>query len=115
MSMSKRSIRGLEVLEVTARTGSLQATADEVELSISSVSHHLARTEAALGLVPIDRSWRPMVLTAAGTSSCAGSRRGCATSAPRAARARRAGSRRPARSRSGWWTTSRAASRPSSP
>ena len=68
MSMSKLSIRALEVFEVTARTGSLQATADEVGLSISSVSHHLARTEAALGLVLIDRTRRPMVLTAAGTN-----------------------------------------------
>ena len=66
--MSKLSIRALEVFEVAARTGSLQATADEVGLSISSVSRHLTRTEAALGLVLIDRTRRPMVLTAAGTN-----------------------------------------------
>ncbi len=60
------SLKWLRVFRAVARTGSLQATADQTGLSISTVSHHLARLEAHVGTGLIDHSRRPMAPTSAG-------------------------------------------------
>lgn len=69
MSLSKLPIKALEAFEATARTGSLARAAKEVDLSISAVSHHLSRLEASLGTVLLDRTRRPVRLTAAGADA----------------------------------------------
>lgn len=65
---SSISIQALEIFEVVARTGSLRTTAEEVGLSIASVSHHLNRLEKDLGVTLLDRRTRPMVLTLQGVN-----------------------------------------------
>ena len=62
------SLRGLEVFDAVARSGSLQHAADLLGLSISTVSHHLGRLEADVDVMLIDRSTRPMTVTDAGRS-----------------------------------------------
>lgn len=49
-----------------ARSGSVQSAAGEMALSISSVSHHVARLEEQLGVALFDRSSRPFTLTREG-------------------------------------------------
>lgn len=66
MPGTKLSIQALEVFEALSRTLSLQETARIMELSISSVSHHLNKLEQELGVRLVDRSRRPMILTPAG-------------------------------------------------
>ena len=60
------TLRALELFEVCARKGSLQATAAETGLSISTVSHHLRNLEDHLGVALFDHARRPMVLTPKG-------------------------------------------------
>ena len=60
------TLRGLEVFETLARTGSVAETADRLGLSAPAVSQQLRNLSQALGVDLIDHSRRPMVLTAAG-------------------------------------------------
>lgn len=62
------SLKWLELFQTYARTHSLQATADETGLSISTVSHHLRNLEEHLGVPLFDHARRPMVLTPKGHS-----------------------------------------------
>ncbi|WP_166418959.1 LysR family transcriptional regulator [Cochlodiniinecator piscidefendens] len=68
MQRSRLSLKWLEVFQLAARTGSVQAVASETGLSVSTVSHHLRSLDTALGVKLIDHHRRPMVLTPAGTS-----------------------------------------------
>lgn len=60
------SLRGLELFQICAQKGSLQAVAVETGLSISTVSHHLKTLEDHLGVALFDHNRRPMKLTPKG-------------------------------------------------
>lgn len=60
------SIRGLEVFEVLAETGSVGEVARRLELSAPAVSQQLKNLNTAVGVALIDQSRRPMTLTPAG-------------------------------------------------
>lgn len=60
------TLRGLEVFEALAKTGSVAQTADITGLSQPAVSQQLRNLEKALGGDLVDHGRRPMVLTAAG-------------------------------------------------
>jgi len=60
------TLRGLEVFETLARTGSVAATAEQLGLSAPAVSQQLRNLSQVLGVDLIDHSRRPMVLTPAG-------------------------------------------------
>nr|WP_319385067.1 LysR family transcriptional regulator [uncultured Roseibium sp.] len=60
------SLKGLELFQLCARSGSLQAVAAESGLSASTVSHHLRNLEEALRVELFDHSRRPLVLTPKG-------------------------------------------------
>lgn len=60
------SLRWLEVFQICAEKGSLQAAAEETGLSISTVSHHLRSLEEHLGIALFDHRRRPLVLTTKG-------------------------------------------------
>ena len=60
------TLKGLEVFETLARTGSVAATADRLGMSAPAVSQQLRNLSQALGVELIDHSRRPMVLTPAG-------------------------------------------------
>ena len=62
------SLRGLEVFEILADTGSVAATAQRTGLSQPSVSQQMRNLEAALGSQLLDHGKRPMRLTSAGAS-----------------------------------------------
>lgn len=66
MKKSRLSLKWLEVFLLTARRGSVQAAADEANLSVSTVSHHLSSLETTLGVRLFDHSRRPMRITPAG-------------------------------------------------
>jgi len=66
VSLPKLSLQALEAFERVAQSGSMQEAAGEMGLSISSVSHHVARLEEQLGATLLDRSQRPFVLTREG-------------------------------------------------
>ncbi|GAA6163740.1 hypothetical protein NBRC116590_14440 [Pelagimonas sp. KU-00592-HH] len=66
MARDDLSLRGLELFQLAAAAGSLQAVARETGLSVSTVSHHLKTLEAQLGVSLLDHGRRPMVLTPAG-------------------------------------------------
>jgi DNA-binding transcriptional LysR family regulator len=59
-------LQALDAFERVARTGSVQAAAAEMALSISSVSHHISRLEDQIGSALFDRATRPFVLTREG-------------------------------------------------
>lgn len=61
------SLRWLELFEICAHKGSLQAVSAETGLSVSTVSHHLRNLEEHLGVELFNHSRRPMVLTPKGT------------------------------------------------
>ncbi|WP_299674341.1 LysR family transcriptional regulator [uncultured Roseobacter sp.] len=61
------TLRGLEVFEALASTGSVAQTAMRTGLSQPAVSQQLRNLEAALGTDLLDHSRRPMRLTPAGT------------------------------------------------
>lgn len=65
-SNKELSLKWLELFQTYARTHSLQATAEETGLSISTVSHHLRNLEEHLGVALFDHARRPMVLTPTG-------------------------------------------------
>jgi len=60
------TLRGLEVFESLARTGSVAATAGELGLSAPAVSQQMKNLATALGAELLDHSRRPMTLTPAG-------------------------------------------------
>lgn len=60
------TLRGLEVFETLAHTGSVAITAERLGLSAPAVSQQLRNLSQALGVELIDHSRRPMVLTPAG-------------------------------------------------
>lgn len=60
------SFKWLELFQIAASKGSLQAAADESGLSVSTVSHHLKNLEENLGVDLFDHSRRPMILTPTG-------------------------------------------------
>ncbi|OIQ46057.1 MAG: LysR family transcriptional regulator [Roseobacter sp. MedPE-SW] len=62
------TLRGLEVFEALAKTGSVAQTADVTGLSQPAVSQQLRNLEKALGTDLVDHGRRPMVPTAAGRS-----------------------------------------------
>ncbi len=59
-------MQALEVFETVARTLSLRDAARELDMSISSVFHHLGRLEQELGTTLLDRSRRPIRVTGQG-------------------------------------------------
>lgn len=60
------TLRGLEVFETLARTGSVAATASELGMSAPAVSQQMKNLSAALAVDLVDTSRRPMVVTPAG-------------------------------------------------
>lgn len=60
------SFKSLELFQICASKGSLQAAADETGLSVSTVSHHLKNLEDNLGVGLFDHNRRPMLLTPTG-------------------------------------------------
>jgi DNA-binding transcriptional LysR family regulator len=60
------TLRGLEVFETLARTGSVAISADRLGMSAPAVSQQLRNLSQALGVELVDHSRRPMVLTPAG-------------------------------------------------
>lgn len=68
MGMKGLTLRGLEVFEALARTGSVAQAAEITGLSQPSVSQQLRNLEKALGTDLVDHNRRPMRLTPAGRS-----------------------------------------------
>jgi len=66
MSRTQLSLKGLEVFQKVAKSGSVQQVAADTGLSVSTVSHHLRSLESYLGVGLMDHARRPMVLTPAG-------------------------------------------------
>ena len=66
MPLPRTPLQALEAFEKVALSGSMRQAALEMKLSISSVSHHVARLEEQLGTALLDRSSRPLVLTREG-------------------------------------------------
>jgi len=64
--MKGLTLRGLEVFETLARTGSVAATAAELGMSAPAVSQQMKNLSAALAVDLVDASRRPMVVTPAG-------------------------------------------------
>ncbi|MEJ8561198.1 LysR family transcriptional regulator [Yoonia sp. GPGPB17] len=60
------NLKWLELFQICARKGSVQATAQETGLSISTVSYHLKSLEEHLGVNLLDHARRPVVLTPKG-------------------------------------------------
>ncbi len=60
------SLKWLELFQICAQKGSLQAAAKETGLTISTVSHHLRNLEDHLGVELFNHTRRPMVLTPKG-------------------------------------------------
>ncbi|MBD3678900.1 MAG: LysR family transcriptional regulator [Rhodobacteraceae bacterium] len=67
MQRTNLSLRGLEIFQLVAKSGSVRQVATETGLSISTVSHHLRGVEETLGVALLDHSRRPMALTPAGS------------------------------------------------
>ncbi|MES0826056.1 LysR family transcriptional regulator [Ruegeria sp. SCP11] len=68
MVMKGLTLRGLEVFEALARTGSVAQAAEITGLSQPSVSQQLRNLEIAVGTELVDHGRRPMRLTQAGLS-----------------------------------------------
>ena len=66
MLRPKVSLKALEVFLAVARRGVLSDAAGDLEISISTASHHLAEMERSAGTALFDHSTRPMALTTAG-------------------------------------------------
>lgn len=60
------SLKSLEIFQICALKGSLQAVSDETGLSISTISYHLRTLEEHLGVRLLDHNRRPMILTQIG-------------------------------------------------
>jgi DNA-binding transcriptional LysR family regulator len=68
MLMKGVTLRGLEVFEALAKTGSVAQTAEMTGLSQPAVSQQLRNLEKALGTDLVDHGRRPMLMTPAGRS-----------------------------------------------
>tara|TARA_R110002126_G_scaffold291808_1_gene459960 strand:+ start:206162 stop:207151 length:990 start_codon:yes stop_codon:yes gene_type:complete len=68
MQRKALSLRGLEIFQLVAKSGSVGKVAAETGLSISTVSHHLRSVEESLGVSLLNHARRPMVLTPAGST-----------------------------------------------
>jgi DNA-binding transcriptional LysR family regulator len=68
MQRSDLSLKALEVFQLAAMSGSIQAVAKETGLSISTVSHHLSGLEDRLGVALLNHKQRPMTLTPSGVA-----------------------------------------------
>mgnify|MGYP001627926818 FL=1 len=68
MLMKGVTLRGLEVFEALAKTGSVAQAAELTGLSQPAVSQQLRNLEKALGADLVDHGRRPMVVTPAGRS-----------------------------------------------
>ena len=66
MGLKGVTLRGLEVFEALAATGSVAETAARTGLSAPAVSQQMRNLEAALGTALVDHARRPMQLTPAG-------------------------------------------------
>lgn len=66
MGNNQLSLQGLTVFLHMANSGSMQKTAADLGLSVSTVSHHLRNVEENVGADLLDHTRRPMVLTPAG-------------------------------------------------
>ena len=66
MTTSLPSLKWLQTFRALAHCGSVQTTAHQTGLSISTVSHHIQCLEKHLGTALVDHACRPMVLTAQG-------------------------------------------------
>ncbi|GAA6199523.1 LysR family transcriptional regulator [Aquicoccus sp. SU-CL01552] len=66
MLMKGLTLRGLEVFEALASTGSVAQAAEITGLSLPAVSQQLRNLEKSLGAELVDHGRRPMVLTPAG-------------------------------------------------
>lgn len=66
MQRSKLSLKWLEAYQAASRHGSVRGGAGELGVSVSTVSHHLACLERAVGARLIDHDRRPMRLTPEG-------------------------------------------------
>jgi DNA-binding transcriptional LysR family regulator len=62
-------LQALDAFERVAQSGSMQIAAQEMGLSISTVSHQIARLEEQLGAILFDRSTRPFSLTREGAQA----------------------------------------------
>ncbi|MCR8724186.1 LysR family transcriptional regulator [Frigidibacter sp. ROC022] len=62
------TLRGLQIFEVVARTGSVAKTAQELGMSLPAVSQQLRNLEDSVGRSLLDHGRRPMLLTPAGTA-----------------------------------------------
>jgi len=60
------NLKTLELFQICAEKGSLNAVSNDTGLSISTVSHHLRGLEEYLGVALFDHSRRPMILTPKG-------------------------------------------------
>ena len=67
MQRTNLSLRGLEIFQLLAKSGSVRKVAAETGLSISTISHHMRSVEESLGVELMDHSRRPMALTPAGS------------------------------------------------
>lgn len=63
---TRLSLWGIELFLTTAEEGAVSAAARRLGVSVSAVSQQLTVLEATLGVILIDRSTRPVRLTAAG-------------------------------------------------
>ncbi len=68
MQRTTLSLRGLEIFQLVAKSGSVRKVAAETGMSISTVSYHLRNVEESLGVSLLDHSRRPMALTPAGST-----------------------------------------------
>ncbi len=66
MSNNTLSLQGLTVFLHMAKSGSMQKTAADLGLSISTVSHHIRNVEENVGVSLLDHARRPMCLTPSG-------------------------------------------------
>ncbi len=66
MERSRVSLKWLEAFQAVARHGTIRDGAEDLGLSMSTVSHHLTCLETTLGAQLVDHSKRPMRLTPAG-------------------------------------------------
>lgn len=60
------TLRGIEVFEALAQSGSVAHAAELLDLSQPTVSQQMTKLEESVGAELIDHSRRPMRLTAAG-------------------------------------------------
>lgn len=60
------SLKWLELFQICAQKGTLQAASEETGLTVSTISHHLRSLEDHLGVALFNHTRRPMILTPKG-------------------------------------------------